>query len=82
MENISQEILIGLEKAKLNNESFNLEAILKEIIRKEIEKGINELIAHEMTAYLGYEKNEQGASQALGNTRKEFLSLHKIACSI
>lgn len=69
MENISQEILIGLEKAKLNNESFNLEAILKEIIRKEIEKGINELIAHEMTAYLGYEKNEQGASQALGNAR-------------
>ena len=56
MENISQEILIELEKANLKNETFNLDVILREIIRKEIEKGINELISHETTAFLGYEK--------------------------
>ena len=69
MENISQALTEALAKAKQNNEKVNLDEILKELIREQIEIGINKILNNELTAYLGYEKNKQGASQELGNAR-------------
>lgn len=72
MDNLSQTMLNALVNANANGQKVNLDEILKEVLREEIEKGVNEIIGHELTAFLGYEKSAQGASKELGNSRNGY----------
>ena len=72
MNNLSQTMLNALVNANANGQKINLDEILKEVLREEIEKGVNEIIGHELTAFLGYEKSTQGASKELGNSRNGY----------
>lgn len=72
MDNLSQTMLNALVNANANGQKVNLDEILKEVLREEIEKGVNEIIGHELTAFLGYEKSTQGASKELGNSRNGY----------
>ena len=56
-------MLNALVNANANGQKINLDEILKEVLREEIEKGVNEIIGHELTAFLGYEKSTQGAEE-------------------
>lgn len=72
MDNLSQTLLKALANANTNGQKVNLEDVFKETLREEIEKGVNEIIGHELTAFLGYGKNSQGAAKELGNSRNGY----------
>ena len=72
MDNLSQTMLNALVNANAKGQKANLDEILKEVLRQEIERGVNEIIGHELTAFLGYEKSTQGASKDLGNSRNGY----------
>ena len=50
MNNLSQTMLNALVNANANGQKANLDEILKEVLRQEIERGVNEIIGHELTA--------------------------------
>lgn len=72
MDNLSQTLLKALANANTNGQKVNLEEVFKETLREEIEKSVNEIIGHELTTFLGYSKNSQGAAKELGNSRNGY----------
>jgi|GEM_PF-6932629 len=72
MDNLSQTMLNALANASAAGKKVNLDEVLKEALREEIERGVNEIIGHELTAFLGYERGTQGASKELGNSRNGY----------
>ena len=48
MNNLSQTMLNALVNANANGQKANLDEILKEVLMEEIEKGVNEIIGHEL----------------------------------
>lgn len=72
MDNLTQILTEALVNANQNGSKINLDNVIKEVIRSEVEKTVNEILGHELTAFLGYEKSEQGASKDCGNSRNGF----------
>ena len=72
MDNLSQTIINALVNANANGQKIDLDNILKDVLREEVEKCVNEIIGHELTAFLGYERNSQGAAKELGNSRNGY----------
>lgn len=72
MDNLTQILTETLVNANKNGSKINLDGVIKEVIRTEVEKTVNEILGHELTAFLGYEKSEQGASKECGNSRNGF----------
>ena len=72
MDNLTQILTEALVNANQNGSKINLDNVIKEVIRSEVEKTVNEILGHELTAFLGYEKSERGASKDCGNSRNGF----------
>lgn len=68
MDNLAQTLLAALKNTE-GEGKISIDAAIKEAIRHEIESAVNQIIAHELTVFLGYEKNEQGASAIRGDAR-------------
>ena len=73
MDNLTQILTEALVNANKNGSKINLDDVIKEVIRTEVEKTVNEILGHELTAFLGYEKSEQGASKECGNSGMDFI---------
>lgn len=56
MDNLTQILTEALVNANKNGSKINLDDVIKEVIRTEVEKTVNEILGHELTAFLGYEK--------------------------
>ena len=72
MDNLSQNLANVLEENLQNNDNLNLENVLQEYIRKEVERAVNSVLNCEFNTFIGYDKNEQGAAKELGNSRNGF----------
>lgn len=72
MDNLAHKLQEALASSTQGNGEFSLEGTLKELIRMEVEGGINAVLKAEMSAHMGYEKNAQGAAKELGNARNGF----------
>ncbi len=72
MDNLAHKLQEALASSAQGGGGFSLEGTLKELIGKEVEGGINAVLKAEMSAYLGYEKNAQGAAKELGDARNGF----------
>lgn len=69
MDNISKYLEEEIVLAKNNNRSFDFDTVIKEIIRKQVEEGVNNVLQAELSEQLGFEKNEQGKAKESGNSR-------------
>ena len=72
MDNLSQTLINALVNANATGQKIDLDVVLKDVLRGEVEKCVNEIIGHELTAFLGYERNSQGAAKELGNSRNGY----------
>lgn len=53
----------------VNSKKINWEESIKELIHDEIERAVNSILKNELTAFLGFEKNEQGKACERGDSR-------------
>lgn len=72
MDNLAQSLLAALANPDAAGLKVSIDAAVKEAIRLELESAVNQIMAHELTAFLGYERSEQGASIARGDARNGF----------
>ncbi len=71
MNNLTQIFTNALAKSE-RTDNVSFESLFSEVIRIEIEKAANDIINHELTTFLGYERSEQGAASKIGNSRNGF----------
>ena len=72
MDNLAQSLLAALDNPDAKGEKISLEAAVREAVRSEVESSVNQIMSHELTAFLGYEMSEQGAAILRGDARNGF----------
>ena len=68
MDNLAQTLLAALDNTE-GERKISIDDAIKEAIRLEVQSAVNQIMGHELTAFLGYEKSEQGAATARGDAR-------------
>ena len=58
MDNLAQTLLAALDNTK-GERKISIDDAIKEAIRLEVQSAVNQIMGHELTAFLGYEKSEQ-----------------------
>lgn len=72
MDNLSQSLIAALGNPDAKGGKISLEAVIKEAVRSEVESAVNHIMSHELTAFLGYERSEQGAAMLRGDARNGY----------
>ena len=71
MNNFTTKFLEEFLESK-NSSDFDLGDCLTELIRKEVENGVNCVLQNELKSFLGFERNAQGKAKEKGDSRNGF----------